>query len=192
MTFLPINLFGLRTLHLPIPSSHLVPLTARPLQGSFLASSLSTNIGSILFVFSRLLVLAGRQDRLRCLEFVYPSFSGKENKMSGIFIDSAQTALLLRYSWMLSRVRSNHDRFTYWVEREGERKERETKRKMERERGGDMGLTCLSYSWKKLIEERLAVQINPLRWVPQDTNRYETTYRVQQLSGNYMRKLLKL
>lgn len=83
---------GLSASHLSIPSANLVPLTARPLQGSFLASSLSTDIGSILFVFSELLVLAGRQDRLWRFRSVYPPFSRKENKMSGIFIDSAQAA----------------------------------------------------------------------------------------------------
>lgn len=44
--------------------------------GSLLASWLST--GSILFVFSELLVLAGRQDRLRRFRSVYPPFSRKE------------------------------------------------------------------------------------------------------------------
>lgn len=44
------------------------------------------------FLSFRLLVLAGRQDRLRRFRSVYPPFSRKENKMSGIFIDSAQAA----------------------------------------------------------------------------------------------------
>jgi len=60
--------------------------------------------------------LTGRQDRPRRFRYVYPPFSGKENKMSGIFIDSVPVS----------------DRTT--IDLHIERKEREIEREREREK----------------------------------------------------------